>query len=94
MIRAIEFTPFEELWPSFTAESKDWSLYTLFTGNGSSEETIGLRRMIGDLQLKVSQAWRDKVYADAGVKWEKLAEQRSSPGEQGPAPSPPPSDDE
>ena len=35
VIRAVEFTPFEELWSDFTAEPDDWSLYTLFTRDGS-----------------------------------------------------------
>ena len=35
-------------------------------------------QLIGDEQREVSQAWLEKVYADAGVKWEKSAEQRSA----------------
>ena len=29
VIRAVEFTPFEELWSDFTADADNWSLYTL-----------------------------------------------------------------
>ena len=50
VIRAVEFTPFEELWSNFTAEAEDWSLYTLFTRNDVAEETAGLRQMIGEEQ--------------------------------------------
>ena len=32
VIRAVEFTPFKELWSNFTADADEWSLYTtLFT---------------------------------------------------------------
>jgi hypothetical protein len=43
--------------------------------------------MIGEEQGEVWRAWHDNVYADAGVKWEEPADERSRPG-QGPGPSP------
>ena len=88
VIRAVEFTPFKELWSDFTADADDWSLYTIYATNGMSEKTAGLRQMIVEEQREVSQAWRKKVYEDAGVKWEKTTDQRSAPGQQGPGPSP------
>ena len=71
VVRAVEFTPFEELWSDFISDADDWSLYTLFTPNASSEKTAGLFEMIGEQQREVSQAWLDKLHADAGLKWEK-----------------------
>jgi hypothetical protein len=89
IIRAVEFTPFDELWSNFTSDADDWSIYTT---QRMSEKIAGMRNMIGTEQNEVWQAWRSRVYADAGVKWEKSAEQRSVPG--GPAPAPPPGDED
>jgi len=89
VVRVVEFTPFDELWPNFTADAEDWSVYTLLTRNGGQEETAGLRRMIFDLQSEVSRAWIARVYADAGLKWEKSAEQqRPVADDQSPGPIP------
>ena len=88
LIRAVEFTPFKELWSNFTSEADEWSVFTLFTPNGVSERTAGLIELIRDDQGAVSQAWLKKVHDDAGLKWEKQTDQqRSAPG-QGPGPSP------
>jgi hypothetical protein len=88
VIRAVEFTPFAELWSDFTSDRDDWSIYTIYATRGMSEKTAGLSQMIYEEQQEVSQAWLKKVYEDAGVKWEKVADQRSAPGQQGPGPSP------
>ncbi len=90
VIRAVEFTPFKELWSNFTSDADDWSLYTtLFSPNGPSERTVGLIQLMREDQGTVSQAWLEKVKADAGFEWEKPAEsERSAPGQQSPGPSP------
>ncbi len=59
-----------------------------------NEKTAGLIQMIGEQQRGVSQAWLERVYADAGVKWEKPAGQRSIPSERAPAPAPVPIDED
>jgi len=94
VIRVEEFTPFSELWAEFTSEPEDWSIYSLFTRTANLQEMAGLRIMAADLQSKTSRAWLDRVYADAGLKWDKSAEQRSIPGAPAPSPSSPPGDDE
>ena len=66
VIRAVEFTPFEELWSDFTYDADDWSIYSLFTASGMTEKTAGLVQMIGEEQGEVSQAWLKKVTTDAG----------------------------
>ena len=60
VVRAVEFTPFEELWSDFIADADDWSLYTLYTPNGASERTAGLIQMIADEQGEVSQCLAGK----------------------------------
>jgi hypothetical protein len=87
VVRAVEFTPYEELWSNFTSDADDWSIYALYSAQGMNEKTAGMVQMIGMEQNEVSQAWRDRVYADAGLKWEKPADQSSVPGQPAPAPS-------
>ncbi len=91
VIRAVEFTPFEELWSDFTADADNWTLYT---SHGMTEKLVGLIQMIGEEQREVSQAWLKKVYDDAGVpydrggvKWEQASDRGPAPS-QGPGPSP------
>ena len=94
VVRAVEFTPFEELWPDFTAERDDWSVYS----QGSPEERLPLDTLTNEDRFLVSQAWEKKVIHDAGLKWvEPKSKKGSAPEqEQSPAPpsSPPPDDDE
>jgi hypothetical protein len=86
VVRAIAFTPFDELWSNFTAEADEWSLYT---ANGQSDKIAGLRQMVFEDQSEVSQAWLNQIKADAGFKWDKTAaDQRPTPEQQAPTPSP------
>ncbi len=84
VIRALEFTPFEELWKNFTSQADYWTLYN---PNATPADVAGLLDLMTKDWDEVSQAWRSRLYADAGVKWEKTADQRSAP-DQGPGPSP------
>jgi hypothetical protein len=87
VIRALEFTPFKDLWASFISDADEWTLFTHVAPSELGERLAGLRQMIGKEQGEVWRAWHDNVYADAGVKWEEPADERSRPG-QGPGPSP------
>ena len=87
VVRAVEFTPFEELWSDFTADADDWSIYTLFAPRQDRENCRpafdnwrGAGRSVAGLAGR-------RFMHDAGLKWEKPADQRSAPGES-PGPSP------
>ena len=86
LVRAVKFTPFEDLWSDFTEDADDWTIYS----HGGIARIAGLSLVIGKDMGDVSQAWRKKVYADAGLKWEKPTDQRSAPGE---SPGPPPDEE-
>ena len=91
VVRAIEFTPFDELWSDFTANAENWSLYTAKL----REQIAGMILMIGDEQREVSQAWWQKVKADAGLKEVRPTGQGSTPDQGGtPDQGPSPGDEE
>lgn len=87
VVRPIKFTPFDELWSDFIAEGDDWTLYTHATPAEGVDPLMGLRQMCVTQQSEVMQAWVQNVQTDAGLKWEKTAEQDAASG-QGSAPPP------
>jgi hypothetical protein len=100
VVRAVEFTPFAELWSDFIRDADDWTLYSRAAPNEFSDPLAGLREMSFEEQSEVWQAWRKRVHADAELKsvaavkaekTEKPADQGSTPA-QGPPTAPP--DDE
>ena len=81
VVRAVEFTPFKELWSDFARMTELVGLHALYTQWQLSERATGLIRMITQQQCEVSQAWLKKVKEDAGVQWEKQsAGERPAPG--------------
>ena len=82
VVRAVEFTPFEELWSDFTDDADDWTLYTLYAQRHDREDLPACVQMIGEEQGEVSQAWLKKVYDDAG--FADYGPQRSEVGEASP----------
>ena len=85
VVRAIEFTPFDELWSHFTSELSDWSLYNILV-NGLNEENAALFRLISRDQDAVSQAWLQRVKAeaqfdDSGMKRDQAEDQHAPPVE-------------
>jgi hypothetical protein len=88
VVRVLEFSPFDELWAEFIADAQDWSIVALM--RGPNEQAAGLQRLIGTQQYETQQAWIDRLYVDAGVKWETNTS-RPAPDQNS---GPPPGDDE
>ena len=81
LVRAVAFTPFDDLWSDFIADAENWTVYAHATPNEMTDPVAGMKLMIATEEGQVEQAWLQKVYADAGVTWEK-------PADQGPARAP------
>lgn len=88
VIRPIKFTPFKELWSDFMEDAENWTIYRRPTPNEMTDPTAGLRLMIAEQQGRVSQAWLEKVKADAGLEWKKRADRQHPAPSQSPGQSP------
>jgi hypothetical protein len=89
VVRVVNFTGFEDLWTDFIAKAPDWSFNTILTSGARNPQLAGMVQLFATQQQETRQAWLAKLYADAGVSWEKPGAQRPGPDQ-----GPPPSDDE